>query len=364
MQDPGLARRRHRREDGLPTRELVGAIADPTRHRVHRPGAYPRGKDGVGEPVDLDDHEAGSISLLCGPLRQEAGDEQTEIRAATIHTEEGRQRRVDRGIHERCDQCRREAIDLHAVGQRHDHQEREDLEHEDENRQEHERPWSDEGQKDRTDDRVEQRHQSDRDRRIDHSPDGHARDDRGGQQQSDRGYEQGDHEALQESPWAAPPFPQDAGLRAVELDECAHACDPSEPAVVPAAGLRRDVSAPASWRGLALPELGREREQDRHADQSRSGQVDEDVRLLGEVRGRHEERGGEISLPGPERQDLAGVAGWAAQQVAGQDRDGQHDHGRRKRPAPEQRDHVLDVQPEHQHEQQHEAQTRDLGDRR
>ena len=115
-------------------------------------------------------------------VRHQARDEEAEVRPAAVDAEDRRQRRVDRGVDERADERGDEPVDLDAVRQRRDDEERQDLQDEDEDAEKHERPRCDEREQDGPDDRVEQGHQDDRDHGVADAPDLDAGQDPGGQQ--------------------------------------------------------------------------------------------------------------------------------------------------------------------------------------
>ena len=139
VQDAGLAGGRHRRQDRLPAGQLVGPAPDPAGHRVDRPGPDPAGQDRVGQPIDLDDHQARLVGVLDVPRREQVLDQEAEERAAPVDAQDRRQRGVHRGVDERRDQGGEEAVDVDAVRQRRDDEERHDLEDEDEDSEQHER---------------------------------------------------------------------------------------------------------------------------------------------------------------------------------------------------------------------------------
>ena len=74
VEDARLAGRGHRRQDRLPARQLVAAVADPAGHRVDGAGPDAAGEDRMGEAVDLDDDEAGLVGRRRRPLEEQVLD--------------------------------------------------------------------------------------------------------------------------------------------------------------------------------------------------------------------------------------------------------------------------------------------------
>ena len=114
VQDPGLAPRGHRRQDRLPARQLVAAVADHAGQGVDRAGAHPAGEDGMGEAVDLDDHEAGLVRVALRALDQQSLDEHAVVGAAAVDAEDPGQDGVDDRVDERADQRDQEPVDMDA----------------------------------------------------------------------------------------------------------------------------------------------------------------------------------------------------------------------------------------------------------
>ena len=156
VQDPRLAARRHRRQDRLPLRQLVAAVADQAGHRVDRARAHPAGQDRMGEAVDLDDHQARLVGVARRPLDQELLDEQAVVRAAAVDPEDRGQDRVDDREDERADQRGHEAVDVDARGPLGDDEERHHLEDQDEDRDQDQRDRGRQREDHGSDDRVEQ----------------------------------------------------------------------------------------------------------------------------------------------------------------------------------------------------------------
>ena len=75
----------HRESVCVPSRTQNGHGVDRARPDAGR-------EDRVGEPVDLDDHEARRVGLLLRPLRQQARDEEAEVGSAAVDAEDRRER--------------------------------------------------------------------------------------------------------------------------------------------------------------------------------------------------------------------------------------------------------------------------------
>ena len=214
VQDAGLAARRHRRQDRLPLRQLVAAVADHARHRVDRSGAHPAGQDRVGEPVDLDDHEARLVGMALRALDEQSLDEEPVIGAAAVDAEDRGQDRVDDGVHERGDQGGPEPVDVDARRPLDDDDERDDLEHEDQDPDQDERDRRGERQDDRPDGCVEQGEKDDGQRGARESVDGEARHQPGRhQERDDRDRERQDEPAQSAPDHRATPRARGAGSR-------------------------------------------------------------------------------------------------------------------------------------------------------
>ena len=227
VQDAGLAARRHRRQDRLPARQLVAAVADPVGHRVDRAGAHPAGQDRMGQPVDLDDDQARLVGMALRALDEQPLDEEAVVRAATVDAEDRRQDRVDDRVDERRDQGRPEAVDVDARRPLGDHDERDDLEDEHEDADEDERDPRGEGEDDRSDGGVEQRDEDDGECRVDRPVDGQPGHDPGGREERDGRDDEGDDEPLEQRDRAAAPLPEDADLRRVEVPQAHRRSPPS-----------------------------------------------------------------------------------------------------------------------------------------
>ncbi len=89
VQDPGLARRRGRRQECLPAREPVAAGAHPGRQVGDPAGPNLAGEDRVGQPVDLHDDEAGLVRAhdVLAPGR-ELLDQHPEVRVVVADRED------------------------------------------------------------------------------------------------------------------------------------------------------------------------------------------------------------------------------------------------------------------------------------
>ena len=92
--------------------------------RVDRPGAHPAGQDRMGEPVDLDDHEARLVRVALRALDHQPLDQEPVVRAAGVDAEDRRQDRVDDRVDERPDQRGRERVDMDARRELGDDEER------------------------------------------------------------------------------------------------------------------------------------------------------------------------------------------------------------------------------------------------
>ena len=221
VQDPGLAARRHRRQDRLPARQLVAAVADHAGHRVDRAGAHPAGQDRMGEAIDLDDHQAWLVRMASRSLDHQPLDQRAVIRAAAVDPEDRRQDRVDDRVDERADQRGPEAVHVDAGGPLGHHDERDHLEDEHEDADQDQRDRGRQREDNRPDGGVEQRDQDDRHHRVLRTIDGHPRQHPGGGQERDRRHDQGDHESLEQSGTSALPFPENPQLRRVEVCQSA-----------------------------------------------------------------------------------------------------------------------------------------------
>ncbi len=239
VEDAGLAARCHRRQDRLPLRQLVAAVADHAGHRVDRSGAHPTGQDRVGEAVDLDDHEARLVGVALRALDEQSLDEEPVIGAAAVDAEDRGQDRVDDGVDERGDEGGPEPVDVHARRPLDDDDERDDLEHQDQDPDEDERDWRGEREDDRADGCVEQGEKDDGQRGAREAVDGETRHQPGGhQERDDRDRERQDQPA-HERPRTTAPLPEHAQLGPVEADQSAHGRVPPSVAASPALTVRQ-----------------------------------------------------------------------------------------------------------------------------
>ncbi len=223
VEDARLTGRRHRGQERLPARQLVGPVPDPACHRVDRPGADPAGKDRMCQPVDLDDHQAGLVRVPLRSLHHQALDEHAVVGAAAVDTQDGGQDSVDDRVDERADQRDQEPGDMDAGCPLRDHQERNHLEDQDQDPRQHERDRRSQDQKHRADGRVEQGHQDHRERGVGRAFDRHPWvQDPDRPEERHRRHEQGDDQPLDKRDRTALPVPEHADLRRVELDETTH----------------------------------------------------------------------------------------------------------------------------------------------
>ena len=117
-QDPGLAGARLRREVGLPLGELVALLGDPARHRRRAAVAQGVAQDGEGEPVDLQEDDAGDVCAL--PRALALGDPPGHLQrvlVVVVRAHDGLQHHADRGDHERGEERVAEGADVDVVRQ-------------------------------------------------------------------------------------------------------------------------------------------------------------------------------------------------------------------------------------------------------
>ncbi len=191
------------------------------RHLRHAPRPDGMAHDVVGEPIDLDDDEAGLVGL--GDARLAAGHgphERPVVRVVLAEAEERRHGGLQEAVDERDDQQADEArAHGHVRDERVEQPEDEGLEQQREEDEGDHRPAGDETDEDRPDQQVQGSDE-------DHSRQAaskaldlqEAGEQPGGDVEGDEGGEQRDQSTLEERDPAWTPAPQQLELRAVEID--------------------------------------------------------------------------------------------------------------------------------------------------